>query len=357
MFRLLSSVLLPLLFATSAAASTESAPYFTERTAPVIATDEFDYDSGWQPPNSGIQVRFTAHGGNSIYVGMGGDGFYDWDTQQISFEGFTEGGSFDVDFGIDIQSQVQFDILGTQWQGDLMPPITYGIFEAIVFDPYLLPGDSNRPAVLEGTVAPVTVLNVPLGIDLVIGSGNFQLAIGADVYAELLGNSITVESETESALVDAWDLAVSLGADPTSPLDIWATLEAYLYFEITLKLYPSVVLTVLGNNHTLAELELPIETPPVDETWIFEPVALSFAAPPDAGPSGETQGGNGDTQDDATTFSDCSCSSGAPAGSFSGHVAAALLILLGLRSSSTTTRSKRPDQTAHLLGRSQSTDC
>jgi hypothetical protein len=331
MFRLLSSVLFPLLFATSAAASTESAPYFTERTDPVIAMDEFDYDSGWQPPNSAIQVRFTAHSGNSIYVGMDGDGFYDWDAQQISFEGFTEGGGFDVDFGIDIQSQVQFDILGTQWQGDLMAPITYGIFEAIVFDPYLLPGDPNRPAVLEGTVDPVTVLNVPLGIDLVIGSGSFQLAIGADVYAELQGNSITIESETESAIVDAWDLAVSLGADPTSPLDVWATLEAYLYFEITLKLYPSVVLTILGNNHTLAEFELPIETPPMDETWIFEPIALSFEAPPDSGPDGETHGGNSDGQDGSTTFSDCSCSSSSPATSAAGHAFLPLLLLFGLQ--------------------------
>lgn len=329
MRKLITPLLAAVLYASSASAATESAPYFTERSEQVLEFEDFDYDSGWQPPGSGIQVRFTAHGGNTVYVGMDGDGFYDWNAEQISFDGLAEGGSFDVDFGVDIQSQVRFDILGYQWQGDLMDPITYGIFEAIVFDPYLLPGDPYRPGVLEATIPAVTVLNVPLGIDLIVASGSFHLDIGAEVYAELEGNSITVESETESAIVDAWDLAVSLGADPTSPLDVWATLEAYLYFEVTLTLYPSVVLTVLGSNYTLGQLEIPIETPPIDDTWVFDPVDLSFSAPVDSNPGGETQGSNGEDQARSTTFTNCACSANAGSGE-KGGFGLALLLLLSL---------------------------
>jgi len=328
MRKLIAPVCSSLLFATSASAATESAPYFTERAEQVLEFEDFDYDSGWQPPSAAIQVRLTAHGGNTVYVGMDGDGFYDWNAQTISFDGLAGGGDFDVDLGIDIQSQVRFDILGYQWQGDLMDPITYGIFEAIVFDPYLLPGDPYRPGVLEATIPAETVLNVPLGIDLIVASGSFRLDIGADVYAELEGNSITVESETESAIVDAWDLAVSLGADPTSPLDVWATLEAYLYFEVTLLVYPSVVLTVLGSNYTLGQLELPIDTPPIDDTWVFDPVELTFAAPDDSNP-GQTQGGNGDGETNATTFSNCSCSE-ISASAEPGTLGLALLLALGL---------------------------
>jgi len=347
--KLLIPLLVSLLCTASAATAAESAPYFTERAEQVLELEDFDYDSGWQPPSSAIQVRFTAHGGNTVYVGMDGDGFYDWTAQAISFDGLPDGGDFDIDFGIDIQSQVQFDILGYQWQGDLMDPITYGIFEAIVFDPYLLPGDPYRPGVLEATIPAETVLNVPLGIDLIVASGSFHLDIGAEVYAELEGNSITVESETESAIVDAWDLAVSLGADPTSPLDVWATLEAYLYFEVTLLLYPSVVLTVLGSNYTLAQLEIPIDTPPFDDTWVFDPVELNFAVPEDTKPGGQTQdgqtqGGNGDGQDSSTTFSNCSCSAISASGK-AGRFWFSLLLLLGLGQN----RRRRP---AHCFPRS-----
>jgi len=249
----------------------------------------------------------TAHADNTVYVNMDGEGSYDWNFGEVSFDGLPDGGEFGVDFGIEVQSQVQFDLLGVQWQGDLMDPILYGIFDAILFDPYLLPGDPYRPGVLEASIPPETVVDVPLGIDLVVASGNFQLAIGADVYAELEGNSITVESETETAIVDAWDLAVSLGADPTSPLDVWATLEAYLYFEITITLYPAVVLTVLGSDFTLAQIGIPIEVPPLDDTWTFEPVALNFAAPPPPNPGGETQGEGGGDGGASTTFTDCGC--------------------------------------------------
>jgi len=220
---------------------------------------------------------------------------------------------------------VQFDILGYQWQGDLLDPVSYGIFEAIVFDPYLLPGDPHRPGILEATLPPETVLTVPLGINLIVASGSLQLDIGADIYAELEGNSITVASETEAVIVDAWDLAVSLGADPTSPLDVWATLEAYLYFEVTLKLYPTVVITVLGSNYTLAQIEIPIETPPLDDTWVFEPVPLTFELPPDS--NGGTHGGNGNDGGRSTTFSECSCSN-TPGTTSSSRAVLALLLLV-----------------------------
>lgn len=313
----------------SPALAAETAPYFTERSEQVLGLDDFDYDSDWQPPDSPIQVRFVAHGGNTVHVGMDGNGVYDWSAGTVAFAGTTDGGDFDIDFGLEIESQVQFDILGVQWQGDLMDPISYGVFEALVFDPYLLAGHPHRPGIIETEIPPETVLDVPLGIDLIVASGSFQLAAGAEIYAELLGNSITVEGELGTAIVDAWDLAVELGADPTSPLDVWATLEAYLYFEVTVLLYPSVVLSVLGTDYTLGELEIPIETPPVDETWTFEPVALSFPLPPEE-PSGSTQGDGGGGGGDSTTFSDCGCSAASASGE-AGLLAALLLFVLVFR--------------------------
>lgn len=331
-----------LVWASPALAQVESDTYFTERSHEVLGLQDFDWDSGWVPGGSPIQVRFTAHAGNTVYVAMDGDGSYDWDTQTIDFEGALEGGVFDLDFGLDLQSQVQFDILGLQWVSDLFPPVTYGVFEDILFDPYLLPGQPQRPAILETSTPQQTLLDVPLGIDLVVASGNFQLDVAADVYAELEGNSILVESPEASAIVDAWDLAFALGADPTSPLDVWATLEAYLYWDITVHLYPTVVLTVLGQDFTLAQIDIPVPLPSFDDIWVFDPVALHFAAPPPPEPEkeegddddsadGGTWGtGEGEAEVDATTFSECSCATTGAGAPGRGHTMLGLGLILGL---------------------------
>ena len=341
-------------WSSPALAEVESDTYFTERAHEVLGLQDFDWDSGWLPGGSPIQVRFTAHAGNTVYVAMDGDGSYDWDTQTIDFEGAVEGGVFDLDFGIDLQSQVQFDILGQQWVSDLFPPVNYGVFEDILFDPYLLPGQPQRPAILETSTPQQTVLDVPLGIDLVVASGNFQLDVAADVYAELEGNSILVEAPESSVIVDAWDLAFALGADPTSPLDVWATLEAYLYWEITVNLYPTVVLTVLGQDFTLAQIDIPVPLPSFDDIWVFDPVALHFAAPPPIEPE-EEQGDDDDSADggpwgtadeeaapDTTTFSECSCATTGDGHPVRGHTMLGLGLVLGLGLRARTGRRRPP---------------
>ncbi|MEE2829046.1 MAG: hypothetical protein VX498_07655, partial [Myxococcota bacterium] len=155
-----------LLLPASAASAVERSPYFTEREDLVFDLEEIDYDSDWQPADSPIQVRFVVHSGNSIYVGMDGDGTYNWDAGQIYFDGYDDGGAFDIDIGVDIQSQVRFDILGNQWESDELQLLAWGIFETVLFDPYLLAGSPYRPAYIETEIPPETVLDIPLGIDL-----------------------------------------------------------------------------------------------------------------------------------------------------------------------------------------------
>jgi len=320
---LLLALLLP-----SAALAAESAPYFTERTEQVLGVDDFDYDSDWIPADSFIQVRLIAHAGNTVYVGMDGEALYDWDLGAFSVEGAADGGDFEIDIGLDVSAQVRFDILGYQWEGDLMDPFLYGVFESVIYDPYLLPGHPMRPAVIDSDLPRETLADVPLGIDLLIASGYLHIEIGGHVHAELSGVSVTLEDTSGMAVLVEYEGWEELAADPLVDLAAQATLVTDLVIDITFLLYPSVVIELLGTPYTLAEFEVPVELPPVDTQWTFDPVDVLFAAPPEVGDDddsadGELHGEPGEGGGGRASASGCTCEAG-------GRGAPAGLLLLGL---------------------------
>ncbi len=326
-FSSLATALLALLLAAPLAAQ-ERADYFTERSESVLGLDDFDYDSDWVPADSPIQVRLTAHAANTVFVEMDGEGLYDWDAGSLSFEGRQDGGELEIDVGLDVEAQVRFDILGYQWQGDLMDPFLYGIFESVLFDPYLLEGSPDRPAIIDAELPRETLADVPLGIDLIVASGALHIEIGGHVHAELEGVSITGETAEDSVVLTEDAAWAALAGDPELGLDADATLEARLRVEVTFLLYPSVVLTVLGSDYTLAEFEVPVELPEYDEAWVFDPVPLHFEPAPPSGDDDDGGGIQGDAGDDPNagraSVSACGCSGA------SQRPAAPLLLCLGL---------------------------
>jgi MYXO-CTERM domain-containing protein len=326
---LLLALLLP-----APALAVEAAPYFTERTEQVLGVDDFDYDSDWVPGGSPIQVRLIAHAGNTVYVGMDGDALYDWSSQAFSVEGLADGGDFEIDVGLNVEAQVRFDILGYLWEGDLMDPFGYGVFEGVVFDPYLLPGHPMRPAIIDSDLPRETLADVPLGIDLIIASGSLHIEIGGHVHAELSGISVTLEDTSGMAVLVEYEGWEELAADPLVDLVASATLATDLVIDITFLLYPSVVLELLGTPYTLAEFEVPVALPSVDTQWDFDPVEVVFdAPPPDAGDDdddssdGEIHGDTGEGQGGRSSGAGCSCD----AAGASAPTGLLLLALVGLR--------------------------
>lgn len=315
---------LPLLLALllpAPALAVEAAPYFTERTEQVLGVDDFDYDSDWVPAGSFIQIRLIAHAGNTVYVGMDGEALYDWDQGAFSVEGATDGGDFEIDIGLDTSAQVRFDILGYQWEGDLMDPFLYGVFESVVYDPYLLPGHPMRPAIIDSDLPRETLADVPLGIDLLIASGTLHIEIGGHVHAELSGISVTLEDTSGMAVLVEYEGWEDFAADPLVDLAAQATLATDLVIDITFLLYPSVVVTLLGTDYTLAEFEVPIELPPVDTQWTFDPVDVLFAAPPpdmgdddDDSADGGIHGDAGGGQGGRSSAAGCTCDASAHRG-------------------------------------------
>ncbi len=316
----------------------ESAPYFTSHEEQVLGVDDFDFDSGWIPSGSPIQVRMTAHAGNTIYVEMDGTAHYDWEIDSVSFEGATEGGLLEFDLGLETSSQVMFDILGYTWTGDLMDPILYGVFETITFDPYLLLNHPDRPAVLDADMPRQDGFEIPLGIDLIVASGSIAVDIGGHIHAELTGEYIDVwdvENPTEiTSVTEYQEWAPLAPSSREDPLVVMAALGVHLTADITFLLYPQVIVTVLGTDYTLAEIEVPVPLPTVDQDYYMEPVELTFDPPPppeegdddddDLGPPA----GQGDGDGGRVSVGACDCSTAHDRASV-GWLG--LLVLAGLR--------------------------
>jgi MYXO-CTERM domain-containing protein len=232
---------------------------------------------------------------------MYGEGSYDWESEQLHFVGDELGGTFRYDVGLLIHAEVQADVIGFNWQSDLLGPFDYLIEDEAEFDPYLLMGNPDRPAMVADSAEGATVASIPLVPDIVIASGNLDIDLGYDVEAQLWSNSISADGPLNSAAVIEEGEAVSILPDQvqdyTDPLEVDATLLSHVTTQTTIVIRPHLVMEILGTPYDIAGIDIPVELPEMDDDWIFETQTLQLERPePSSGESGE--GGDEDTGTD-----------------------------------------------------------
>lgn len=255
----------------------------------LLGLQGIDTDTGWQPSGSNIQVRFLTHADDDILIEMPGDAVFDWDTGEAHFVGDEEGGVFDVDVGVLLDGRFRFDLLGYQHESSLIGPYELGIFREAMFTPYLLPGNDDRPVMVDDVTTPVEVFNYAI-VDLVIASGNFFVDASFDIEMELACERIDVQgSSILLGSIEAEFDALAI-ADPEEDLvERDASLHCTLHSDLDLLLYPGVELQIAFQEFQLAPFELRIpllqdQTDGVD----FGPLPIVFDMPPEEAPTGST---------------------------------------------------------------------
>lgn len=342
------------------AAETASDRFEPRMQRDLVGFDDVDFDSGWLPMNAPVQLRFYAHAADSIEIEMLGDGVYDWDVETIAFEGDPGGGRFLLDVGLQLQASVRFDVLGLQWESDILGPWDYAITSEAFYTPYLLPGHPDSPVEIDDQTDGVPVASVPIVPDIIVASGNLDVSVAADITARLEGVRIEATTQDDGAIVDAWAVASPLspvlGEDP---LEVEGVLVADMQTAPVLIVRPHLVMSILGQDFEIFGIDIPIALPEVEEQLVFDPEAMLFDAPeppPNPGSGGldesgegggsgvgDGPGGEGETEGTGTageTDSDGSGSGGIDGGSDGcgcrstppgpGGAAALLLVVLGL---------------------------
>ncbi len=318
-----------LLASPSAVASDEArSVYTTSFEEQVLDVDDYDYDSDWVPEDSSIQVRLEVHAGNTIAILMDGDAVYDWAGQAIDLEGALDGGLFEMDLGLTITSSLRFDLLGYEWEGEVGEPIDWWIFDEAWFQPYLLEGNPDRPLEVYTEVPKETVVEYT-AIDLYVASGTLRVDVSGEIDTVFATTSVTATP------MDGGEPAVLVSEGSGTPLafvesedlaEAEAQLEGDIAFSPSLSAWPSVVIDLFGTEYTLAEFELPLDLPAIEDVWVFEPEWLGFERPEPDDEIGDT-GDEDDTGEVVTGGKTCGCaSSSGGAGSLIGG----LLFVLGL---------------------------
>ena len=359
--RPLALALVPALLLAPAVASAqgptedaEFSPFYEEL---LLGFEDAAVDTGWIPGGSPVQMRFFADAANSITIVLPGVAHYDWRMEELQFEGDAMAGMFEYDVGLEIVASVKVDVDFVQWQSDLLGPYDWGIEAITEFTPYLLEGNPDRPAIINDKSGALDLVSIPLVPDIVVLSGNLDIALFVDIEASLHCNRIEVlgpdgtttdfVTEGESRWIDPGD-----PADPSEDLVLTATAYCQLQTQPTLIINPHLVMTVLFNDYDIAGIDIPVDLPVVDDEIAFDSIALSFPRweepepDPDPDPAGDDggetgdDGGFGETGDESGTGDEglggvgmddgCNCSSGEPGRGGAGTLGFGLLVLLGL---------------------------
>ncbi len=269
----------------------------------LVGFQDFDFDSGWFPPDSPVQLRFYAHAADSVVIEMLGDGVYDWDAEAIAFAGDPMGGRFALDVGLELQATVRFDVAGLHWESDFLGPWDYAVTSEAFYTPYLLPGNPERPVEIDDQTDGVPVASVPIVPDILVASGNLDVTVAADVTARLEGLRIEASAMDEqggmvdAAIVDAEGVASPLSPVPGAELlAVDGVLVAGLQTAPVLIVRPHLVMSILGQDFEIFGIDIPIALPETDEALVFDPEQMLFDAPeppPSADSGGVDESGEG----------------------------------------------------------------
>lgn len=316
---LLAASLVALVPAVAAAAPQASAFEPSKTWRPT----EFPFESPYVPATGPLRVKIGAVAFQEVDVAMAGEANYDFDGGMLEYEGREAGGSFRNTLGAEITLTISIAAFGIETELEL------GIWDIselaeLTFDPYVLPGNPARPITLAESIgpnnlvdAPIQVLGAPANVNIDymfevpgISFAGEQIDLdGAVGDAELLASHTQEHEQRSVAFTDA---------EPGDTVSAWATMRGSFSSALTLHVYPTVEIQVLGQPIAIGPLDIAIEYPVVsDEPVAFDDIELQYHVPempapdpdpepePDPDSSGDGDGGDASSSDggddDATT--------------------------------------------------------
>jgi MYXO-CTERM domain-containing protein len=295
--------LIPL--AAAANGPEESADFSPSYEQQLLGFEDAGVDTGWIPANSPVQLRLLASAANTVTIELPGTAYYDWRTEELRFEGDAAAGLFEYDVGLEIIASVKVDVGLVQWESDLLGPYDWGVQAAEMFTPYLLEGNPERPVTLSDKSGELDLVSIPLVPDIVVLSGNLDIALFVDIEASLQCNRIEVldpSGETSVFVFEGESLWIDPGEGP-DPLVLPATAHCQLQTQPTLIIHPHLVVTVLLDEFDIAGIDIPVDLPVVDEEIAFETIELSFPfwEPPEPGDGDGDPAEGGESGEDGGT--------------------------------------------------------
>ena len=278
------------LAAPNLAAAGELERFEPSRELNLLGIGGVDVATGWVPANSAIQVSFEMHVGDTLEAQMLGDAGYEWEDGELWVSGDPDGGLFAIDVGALLDARVRFDLLGQQWESELIGPYDLVVDGGTLFDPYLLPGNPTRPALIDIVTEPSEVYTYSL-VNAIIASGELVVDAAFDVQVSLECASVEAAPPTGDSAWIVEELApVAMPSPSADALLLDATLRCTTTSTPVVLLYPSVQITLGLESFELTPFELPVPLLTDDvQAFDFEAQTLEFTDAPEPMPADEAQ--------------------------------------------------------------------
>jgi hypothetical protein len=245
----------------------------------------FSYDSGWQPSNSAVQVRFTADVGGGFTAYAPGRIRLGWQPQHALWgEGDLMAGWLAMNVGAEVHSRIKFDVewegYQYKWEGPLpyAPNFDYRFSAKKEFTPFLLAGGSPDHVDVTDQIQRTLLYSVPLTQSIIpinnVG-GYLDLYARGKMDASLVGLQLFFRegSMTTASSFLPWSVPV------TDVFETSARYQAQLRWQATMILEPALVLKIGPGSWQLASLPVPIPLPQQTELWDFGEKKVAFELP------------------------------------------------------------------------------
>ena len=253
--------------------------------------DSVDFDTGWVPAGSPLQVRFGVMLGGATRVEMGGTSRTSWPPALEEAVFGREGtGRLAMDFGIEVIARIRFDVevAGTRymWEGDIPTagfPTDLRVADEATFDPFLLP--DAEPVSVADMTGDIPVIRADLGGGLIPIPGirgGFVLNVIGTLSAAYRTDRIVVGDAVEPITAEGGTTVVR--ADPDAPelggfKDVRITPEGTIAYEGTITLAPSLFIQIAGSRWDLPIAEVDVPIADLDSNTEFNTAEVHVALP------------------------------------------------------------------------------
>jgi MYXO-CTERM domain-containing protein len=264
-----------------------------ERAALIVSKLEkgpadFDYDTGWVPSNSPIQIRLIVALHDRTQVDLGGYMDATWpDPIMLSPKGTPTQGHISIDDGFEVSAQARFMVsVGGQtysWTGNIpyVPNVNFIASATKQFDPWAWKGSDPSLTTVTAQTATQKIMQVPLTnaiINIPGISGGFELDGSADFSAWY--DTLSINFDDADHVVDPTHADTRLLISPTPSFDTNVFIHGEVTRQITLHFVPAFYFQILGKDFTLPLADLPLALPASNpEAWDFDPVAVHVPLP------------------------------------------------------------------------------
>lgn len=244
--------------------------------------DDIDFDTGWVPAGSPLQLRFMFALAGSTEIEMGGTSVTSWPPPLAeSVPGRPDTGRFSVNYGYEVHVLLRFDVtvagVRYAWMSEVpIPfiPADLRVADDAYFTPYILPPTEPRPIAVQDTTERISL--VTLGLGSLIGITGVDGGLAVDAQAALDGtwqtdrlvvrDALPILTEDGTTVMGPGMSALGFGAAK----DVFVHPEGTLHYTGTLNFYPNLFLSVVGVDFHFDLAEIPVELVDLDSNVIFD---------------------------------------------------------------------------------------